>query len=239
MLWLCPTDRALIFNPITKHSLSIWDRFRFTHNLQSPHNPLLSVLRNPGFYPAWEFPGAFTAWSAANLFRLHKLVSANVIHTFPTLCKSYGFSRSELFCYLQIKNFYMPLLRTGSLLTQMSQFKSICKSEPHIRGLILILYQQLNVNPDNSPPSYVNKWAQDLERTFEIADWSSIWMATKSSSPNVLAIETNYKVLARWYLVLAIIAKYVPSYLGTCFQGCSAQNTHIQVWWHCPVAQQF
>lgn len=81
----------------------------------------------------------------------------------------------------------MPLLRTGSLLTQMTQFERICKPDPHIRELILILYQQFNVNPDSLLPSYVNKWAQDLERTFEIADWSSIWMFTKSISIIVLA----------------------------------------------------
>lgn len=115
-------------------------------------------------------------------------------------------------------------------------FEHICKRDPHVRGLILSLYQQLNVNLDNSPPSYTNKWAQDLERTLEITDWSNIWMANKSSSPNILALDTSYKVLARWYLVPTRIAKYVPSYLGLCFQGCSDLGTHLHVWWQCPIA---
>lgn len=44
MFWLLPADRTSIQNPITKHSLSIWDKLRATHNLQSTHHPLLSFL---------------------------------------------------------------------------------------------------------------------------------------------------------------------------------------------------
>lgn len=105
MLWLQPADRISILNPIMKHSLTIWDTFRATRNLQSTHNHLLSFLWNPAFYLAWESPGAFAAESATNLFRLHNLVNNNAMHTFPTLCKTYGLPRSELFRYLQAKKY--------------------------------------------------------------------------------------------------------------------------------------
>lgn len=183
---------SLDCQPYYKTFFSIWYRFKTTHGFQSPHNPLLSFLRNPSFYPAWDSPNSFSPWSNTNLMFLHKLHKL-------TFWETYGLPKSELFWYLQIKNFYMPYLNTGSLLTQMSQFKRICKSDPHIKGLISILYKQLSVKPDSGPPSYVTKWEQDLGRTFDIADWSGIWAANKSSLPNVLAIETNYKVLARWY----------------------------------------
>ena len=55
-------------------------------------------------------------------------------------------------------------------------------------------------------PSYATKWAQDMARVFDTKEWSKIWLATKSSSPNCFAVETNYKVLARWYMVPARIA---------------------------------
>lgn len=54
MLWLQPKDRTHLSNPITKYFLTIWDRFKYTSNLQSSHNLLLSFLRNPAFYPAWD-----------------------------------------------------------------------------------------------------------------------------------------------------------------------------------------
>lgn len=97
----------------------------------------------------------------------------------------------------------------ASLRSQRTQFERICKSDPHVWGLISMLYQQLNTVTFNAPPSYTDKWANDLERT----DLSKIRMATKFSS-NILAIKTNYKVLACWYLVPTRIAKFVPSYPG-------------------------
>lgn len=73
--------------------------------------------------------------------------------------------------------------------------------------------------------------------TFDNKDWSNIWLATKSSSPNSNAIETNYKVLTRWYLVPARIAKFIPTYPPNCFRGCDSLGTHFHIWWQCPIVQ--
>lgn len=239
MLWLRQIDRKSISNPITKHTLVIWDKFKNLHNLQSLHNPLLSFLGNPTFYPAWKFPRSFSIWSSMNLNRLYRLTFANTIHSFPDLCETFNILRNKIFRYLQIKNFYEPLLTTGSSLNQMTQFERICISDPHIRGPISLLYQQLISKSDENLPSYTAKWALDMNRTFDNKDWSNIWLATKSSSPNSYAIETNYKVLARWYLVPARIAKFIPTYPPNCFRGCDSLGTHFHIWWQCPIVQEF
>lgn len=207
MFWLCPADRVHLSNPITKQTLAIWDKHKSALNLQSPHNPLLSFLNNPAFYPAWKFPRSFSVWSSKNLTRLYNLSSTKAIYTFPVLCETFGLPKTEIFRYLQIKNFYEPLLSTGSTLNQMTQFERICISDPHIRGFISILYNQLNMISSESLPPYATKWAQDINREFDNQDWSNIWLATKTSSTNCFAVETNYKVLASWYLVPARIAK--------------------------------
>lgn len=49
----------------------------------------------------------------------------------------------------------------------------------------------------------------------------------------------NYKVLMRWYLVPAQVAKFLPSYSPTCFRGCSDSGTHPHIWWSCPTVQLF
>lgn len=126
MLWLHPKDRAHLSNPITKQSLTIWDKFKVTPTLQSSHNPLLSFLRNPAFYPSWESPTAIAAWFNANLFRLH---THNAIHTLPILWETFGLPRTELFRYLQENNFYMPFLQMDSPLNQITQFERICKRD--------------------------------------------------------------------------------------------------------------
>ena len=70
-------------------------------------------------------------------------------------------------------------------------------------------------------------------------DWSQIWYNTKTASPNVLASETNYKVLSRWYFVPARVAKYTQNYSELCFRGCSNIGTYYHTWWSCPKAQTF
>lgn len=78
-----------------------------------------------------------------------------------------------------------------------------------------------------------------MEITLEGADWNHIWLATKSSCQNSVAIETNYKVLTRCYLVPARIAKYVPQYPSACFRGCSTQGHVHHIWCSCPIVQTF
>lgn len=51
-----------------------------------------------------------------------------------------------------------------------------------------------------SPPVYTNKWKRNLNLTLEPADWAHIWQATNVASPNIVALETNYKVFTGWYL---------------------------------------
>lgn len=45
--------------------------------------------------------------------------------------------------------------------------------------------------PNNGPTSYVEKREKDPNLTLDTADWSQIWQATKSASPNIVAPETN------------------------------------------------
>lgn len=47
---------STIINPVTQHSLSLWDRVKRASGLLSLHNPLLSFMRNPAFYPAFVSP---------------------------------------------------------------------------------------------------------------------------------------------------------------------------------------
>lgn len=83
-LWLPPAQRQTITNPITKHSLSIWDRLRAHFGLQSKYNPLYSFLNNPSFYPAWTSLSSFNAWSNAELIRSHHFYKSTTITPFAT-----------------------------------------------------------------------------------------------------------------------------------------------------------
>lgn len=56
----------------------------------------------------------------------------------------------------------------------MSQFERICKGDPHVRGLISIIYRQLNEIHNEIIPTYTTKWSHYMDRTFNNDEWSSI-----------------------------------------------------------------
>lgn len=124
-------------------------------------------------------------------------------------------------------------------MSQITNFESVCLKDPHSRGMISSIYSQISTNPGLEKPPYARKWEEDLEKSLDMADWSKIWTATKSSSPNILAVETNYKVLTRWYLVPSRLAKFAPTQAAQCFRGCSDPGTHMHIWWSCPTVQTF
>lgn len=101
LLWLTPAQRRTITIPISKHSLSIWDTLKTRFGLQSRHNPLLSVLHNTSFYPAWPSPTSFSTWSG--LIQAHHFFKFSNINPFPTLCETNDLPSTETFRYLQIK----------------------------------------------------------------------------------------------------------------------------------------
>lgn len=118
-------------------------------------------------------------------------------------------------------------------------FEQVCKSDPHRRGLISDLYAQLLSHISSSPPTYINKWERDLQLQPENINWTQIWQATKSASPNIVALETNYKVLTRWYLVPARSSKFSSQYTSHCFRGCPFLGTQVHIWWECKIVRFF
>lgn len=87
LLWLTPAQSRSINNPITKHSLTIWDRLKTSFGLQSHHNPLLSFVHNPSFYAAWSSPTSFSTWSNTGLIHAYHFFKSNTIRPSSTLCE--------------------------------------------------------------------------------------------------------------------------------------------------------
>lgn len=77
----------------------------------------------------------------------------------------------------------------------MLTFESTCNKDPHTRGLISDLSAQLIDPPPLPSIHYVTKWENDLGFQLDVKDWTDIWEATKLASQNIVALETNYKVL--------------------------------------------
>lgn len=112
-----------------------------------------------------------------------------------------------MFRYLQIKNFLSTNAPSDLTSPNLTVFEKACNNDPHRRGLISDIYTQLLSHNSSSPLTYTTKWETDLQLQPEKINWSQIWNNTKSASPNIVAFETNYKVLTRWYLVPARISQ--------------------------------
>lgn len=117
-----------------------------------------------------------------------------------------------------------------------STFEYACKCDPHKRRLVSDLYALLLLHTTSSPHLLQTNGSKDLDLQTDAINWAQIWQATKSASPNIESLETNYKVLTRWYLVPARISKFLPQYPSHCFRECNASGTHIHIWWECPKA---
>lgn len=133
----------------------------------------------------------------------------------------------------------MPFIQGRDNLCDITHFKSIGKNDPHSKGLVSMLYSHLNALPDTKTPSYVEKWENDLGFHMDSSKWDKVWANTKISSHNLVALEANYKVLIRWYLVPVRIAKYVPQYSPLCFRGCGDLGTYFHIFWDCHIAKNY
>ena len=239
LLWVTPKQRKHINNPITKHTLSLWDKVKNKHLLMSPLTPLLSFIKNPAFYPAWVSPKSFTEWVDRDCTQKYRFFDSTTIIPFPSLNKLYGIPPKEIFRYLQIKNFFQPTACTTIVNNRLSAFETICNNDPHARKVISTLYLLLLSNSSNNKIPYVHKWEEDLGEELSSEEWGQIWNNTKTMSINVLAAETNFKVLSRWYLVPSRVAKFSSNYSELCFRDCANRGTYFHTWWLCPIVQKF
>lgn len=112
LLWILPQDRPPLQNPVTIHSLSIWNAVKYSGGggLQSPHLSLMSFLGNPAFLPGWENPRAFRQWLGLKLTDLYCLVMSHGPKSFHTSQVDNNLPRAELFNYLQVKYFIQSMI---------------------------------------------------------------------------------------------------------------------------------
>lgn len=55
---------------------------------------------------------------------------------------------------------------------------------------------------------------------------------------NISLIESNLKVMTRWYLTPAKLAKMYPTD-PRCFRGCQLTGSTAHIWWECPWIRSF
>lgn len=101
--------------------------------------------------------------------------------------------------------------------------------QPRIRGGGISLIYAALAEPLGKA-SYMLNWERDLDIELDLDTWHSHFASAYKGMLNISLIEANLKVISRWYLVPACLAKYYsqssPLYdhLGTI----------LHIWWQCP-----
>lgn len=79
------------------------------------------------------------------------------------------------------------------------------------------------------------QWEQDFQETLDLEEWHSISETASRSLTITSIIEANYKVLLRWYMVLAT---FVPGATGA-LGNAARWEQHITYGGHVPRSEDF
>lgn len=210
-------------------------------NFQSPRKPLLQVLHNPSFPTGMDNYRSFRAWQERDLISVHKLTNATGMKPFPELQRDHDLPGSELFRYLQLKNYVEQIVSPGdgSLPPSRTWFEWPCRNDPHAKGMITGMYNRLQPDPSRHVSLYVSRLQEDMGKTFTEEEWKQIWLSAKRWSNNGLAQETTSKVISRWYRTPTVVDQFALGVSSACFRGCGQEGAYFHTWWQCPVAQTF
>lgn len=205
----------------------------------SKHRPLATITRCPLFPPGLHSPATFKLWTDANYTTFTSLTQGGAVIPFSSLQRQGVVTPKDQFQYLQLRHCIESWLKKSPLPRQLTAFEQICYLNFHKRGTVSTLYRSLGLPQSLSPPPYARKWEKDLGVPLPQANWKASWESIAHSSYNITTLETNYKILLRWYLTPDRVAKFDPSQPDTCFRGCPEKGTFFHTWWTCKVAQAF
>lgn len=179
------------------------------------------------------YPQEWTAVIASclegeGLTSIHKLTDMAGMRPFAELQRAHNLPTSEI---LRLLKNYVGQITTprDNSIPWVTWFERHCRDDLHAKGMTTGIYAELLSDLSQQMPLYAARCQEDLGKTFSKEDWQKIWMSKKCSS-NVLAQETSYKVLSRWYRSPVVVARYNQGVSSACFRGCGQEGTYFYTW---------
>lgn len=91
-----------------------------------------------------------------------------------------------------------------------------------------MLYKLLATVP--SKTFYILEWENDLAQEWDLEAWHRASAWAHREALNISLVEANLKVMMRWYLVPAKLARLYPSASPLCFCGCEHTGMMLHIW---------
>ena len=151
--------------------------------------------------------------------------------------RNWDLPESEKLRYSQIFHFVKLFRRDKPSPPVFTRFERWCYQMEECKGGISIIYASLS--EASSKFLYMEAWERDLQETWSLDEWHKVGTRAYKGLLNVSLIESNLKVLMRWYLVPSRLASMFPTASPLCFRDCQAQGTMLHIWWDCPKIRGF
>uniref|UniRef100_A0A2H6N391 Reverse transcriptase zinc-binding domain-containing protein n=1 Tax=Micrurus carvalhoi TaxID=3147026 RepID=A0A2H6N391_9SAUR len=82
-------------------------------------------------------------------------------------------------------------------------------------------------------------WNKIFGYNIELEDWEEIWQKNLSITKSVSYKENLYKMMYRWHLAPARLAKIYPTVNPKCWKCNEKHGTFYHQWWTCPEVKNF
>uniref|UniRef100_A0A8C5WE56 Reverse transcriptase domain-containing protein n=1 Tax=Leptobrachium leishanense TaxID=445787 RepID=A0A8C5WE56_9ANUR len=235
LLWVPIKDRPRIDSPLasTVLHLKIWDKgFRSFTN----HYPISMATPVESF--RYLLPhGDYARWAQYGVLNLHHFFDAASILPFETLCTKFKVPNAMFLSYMQIHS-YLKAQKIFTTLSAkvplLSETELFCLDSHSTTKAISMYYRVLNTPQKAVTWTFQKSWERELEQSFTPTQWATAYMFAVGATRCVTLLETQRKILYRWYLTPDRIKKYVPNQPDVCWRCSLAQGSMSHIWWHCP-----
>uniref|UniRef100_A0A8C7E3S4 Reverse transcriptase domain-containing protein n=1 Tax=Naja naja TaxID=35670 RepID=A0A8C7E3S4_NAJNA len=83
------------------------------------------------------------------------------------------------------------------------------------------------------------KWTKNMAHNIEIDEWEHNWQMNYKLTLSTAYKENLYKMIYRWHLSPARLAKISPNLSPKCWKCNHPQGTYFHMWWTCSFAKKY
>uniref|UniRef100_A0A8C5LSK8 Reverse transcriptase domain-containing protein n=1 Tax=Leptobrachium leishanense TaxID=445787 RepID=A0A8C5LSK8_9ANUR len=235
VLWVPPKDRPRFQSPLATTSLHlyIWDRI---FPLITYHHPISMAM--PVEALRYILPqGRCRQWLQYGITNLHHFFDTAAILPFETICTKFKVPQTMFLSYLQLQSYFRSqsvLSKLRATLPLLSETELFCLDPLATARPISLFYRVLNTPTRTVVWSFQNTWEKELGRKFTPTQWASAFMFAVGATRCVTLIETQRKILYRWYLTPDKIKRFAPQHSDLCWRCSLETGSMSHIWWYCP-----